>query len=449
MKLVTAIVLLLSAVAGSRGQGLLSPNSQVRSLSGQFVVFQTPSTAMRPALRGATNSDWVTLEPTLVTISAERIKQAVWRELGVTGPWQNQVAITLQPTFFIDQPVKIIPDCSMGVWNYRVALPDQITRERYLHAMVQTILEELANRQNRKPQAVEIPAWLVEGMTRQLLANQGPDLVLNTPRLKMNGVNFNPAVTTDFRPISPLEKAHKTLVGETPLTFEELCWPAPGQIEGSDGPRYRACAQVFTYNLLRLPGGKDCMREFIAALPFYLNWQMAFLQGFKPHFSRPLDVEKWWALQSTGFASRDLIQTWTFEESWNKLAATLVTPVDVFRNTNEMPVRADIKLQKIVSDWESAKQEPVLRGKIEELGALRLRVAPELAGIAAEYIQALETYMNQRDVTPVRGQRSPQPSTKMIRGQRTVIQQLNLLDLRLARLQPNSLASSTSSAKSR
>lgn len=439
MKFAATLALLLSAVAGLHGQGLPSTTAQVRSLSGQFVVFQAPTSMIRPTLRAATNADWVVLEPTLVTISAERIKQAVWRELGINGSWQNQIAISLQPTFFVDQAVKIVPDCSLGVWNFRIAMPDQINRERYLRTLVQVILEELANRQNRSAQAVEIPAWLVEGLTRQLLSNQGPDLVLNTPRLKMNGVTFNPVVTTDFRPVSRLEKAHKTLVGETPLTFEELCWPAPGQIEGAEGARYRACAQVFTYGLLRLPGGKDCMRNFVAALPYYLNWQMAFLQGFKPHFSRPLDVEKWWALQSTGFASRDLIQTWTLEESWNKLAATLVAPVDIFRNTNEMPMRADVKLQTIVSEWEPAKQEPVLRGKIDELSALRLRVAPELAGLATEHLQALETYLNQLGT----GRRAP------ARAQRNLLKQLEIMEVRLAKMRPGSLAASAPSDKAR
>ena len=439
MKITTAIVTLLIAAGGVSAQ-LLPPSSiPARSLSGQFTVFDAPAPMFRPTLQGATGADWVSLDPTLVAISAERIKQAVWRELGVTGSWRNQVFITLQPAFFVDQPVKLVADHSLGAWNYRVTMPDRITRERFLHAMVQVVLTELANR-NAREQTVEIPPWLLEGMTRQLLSGHGPDLVLNTPRLNMNGVTYNPATTTDFHPVSQLEKAHKTLVGETPLTFEELCWPAPGQIEGSEGPSYRACAQVFTDGLLKLPGGKDCMREFIAALPSYLNWQMAFLQGFKPHFTRPLDVEKWWALQSTGFAGRDIIQTWKYEESWNKLADALIARVDVFRSTNELPVRAELKLQTIVREWDAAKQEAVLHGKVEELETLHFRIAPELAGLTLEYSEALATYLNQLNASAVRVQRAPVAPSQVIRGRRDVLKRLDTLDARIEKMRPGSLA---------
>ena len=373
MKTTAALITLLIAATGVGAQILPPPpGTTARSVSGQFVVFG-PRTAMpRPPIRAATNANWVTLEPTLVTVSAERIKQAAWRELGVTGSWQNKISITLRPARYSDDPVRVVSDHSMGVWNYRVEIPEQVTRERYLRALVEVVLLELANR-NTHEQSAEIPAWLTEGITMQLLAGHGPDLVLNTPRMSMNGVTYSPPAITDFRPISPLEKAHKTLLGEIPLTFEELSWPAPGQLDGGNGPQYRACAQLFTCELLRLRGGKDCMREFIAALPGYLNWQMAFLQGFKPHFARPLDIEKWWSLQSTGFVSRDLIQTWTYEESWSKLAAALLAPVDVFGNTNDLPLRAEVTLQTIVRDWEPARQETVLHDKISELESLRPR----------------------------------------------------------------------------
>lgn len=442
MKIIAAIAITLIAAVGAVAQILPPSTIPARSLSGQFTVFQQQAPMFRPTLGTATNADWVSLEPTLVTISAERIKQAIWRELGVTGPWQNQIPIILQPTYSVDQAVKIVPDRSLGVWNYRVAMPDQISRERFIHALVQVILTELANR-NAREELAEVPVWLIEGMTRQLLSSSGPDLVLNAPRFNMNGVTYNPPVTTDFRPLSPLEKAHKALIGETPLTFEELCWPAPGQLEGSDGPRYRACAQVFTYGLLKLSGGKDCMREFVAALPSYLNWQMAFLQGFKPHFSRPLDVEKWWALQSTGFTGHDIIRTWTYEESWNKLSTALLAQVDVFQTTNEMPARATLKLQTIVRDWEPAKQDAVLRGKIEELQSLRARIAPELASLTAEYIQTLETFLNQRDTAKARVQRAPLAPTQIMRGQRDVLKRLDALDTRVAKMHTSSLAVST------
>ena len=237
MKTAATIVTLLTAATSLFAQALPSPFNTARSLSGQFLVFASRAPALRPALGAATNGNWVSLEPTLVTVSAERIKQAVWRELGVTGSWQNKISITLHPARSGDEPVNIVSDHSQGVWNYRVAMPDQMVRERYLRAIVQVVLLELANRAARE-QPAEIPAWLTEGLTYQLLAGHGADLVINTPRLSLNGVTYNPPVTTDARPISSLEKAHKIMLGDTPLTFEELSWPAPGQMDGGDVVRF-------------------------------------------------------------------------------------------------------------------------------------------------------------------------------------------------------------------
>jgi len=448
MKTIAVIIAFLIAAGGVFAQILPPPSTTVRSLSGQFIVFGARTPAVRPLPRGMANASLVSLEPTLVTVSAERIKQAVWRELGVTGSWQNKIAITLRPARYADEPVNIVSDRSMGVWNYRVTMPDQISRERYLRAMVQVVLLELANRAAGERPA-EIPAWLVEGLGYQLLAGHGPDLVINAPRLSMNGVTYNPPVTTDARPISSLEKAHKILLGDTPLTFEELSWPAPGQIDGNDGPRYRASAQLFTCELMKLRGGKECMREFIAALPAYLNWQMAFLQGFKSHFTRPLDIEKWWALQSTGFVSRDLIKTWTYEESWNKLATALAAQVDVFRNTNEMPARAEVTLQTIVRDWAPAKQEAVLREKVAELESLRSQIAPELVGLTAEYSQAMNTYLKQRDWTVYSSQKGGVTLNKNPRGQRELLKRLDALDARLAKIRPRGLAANAQDARAR
>ena len=448
MKTAATIVTLLTAATSLFAQALPSPFNTARSLSGQFLVFASRAPALRPALGAATNGNWVSLEPTLVTVSAERIKQAVWRELGVTGSWQNKISITLHPARSGDEPVNIVSDHSQGVWNYRVAMPDQMVRERYLRAIVQVVLLELANRAARE-QPAEIPAWLTEGLTYQLLAGHGADLVINTPRLSLNGVTYNPPVTTDARPISSLEKAHKIMLGDTPLTFEELSWPAPGQMDGGDGPRYRACAQVFTCELLKLRGGKDCLREFLAALPAYLNWQMAFLQGFKPHFTRPLDIEKWWALQSTGFASRDLIQTWTYEESWSKLAAALAAPVDVYRSTNDLPLRAEVKLQTVVRDWEPAKQEPVLRDKIAELESLRLRIAPELVAITAEYGLALGNYLKPR-AAPVNNRQSNPISARLaMRVPSDLLKRLDALDVQVEKLRPRPVAASAAGTGSR
>lgn len=433
MKTLSLIAALLVVTGGAFGQAVPATPDTVRSVSGQFTVFPPRFPNLRPPpLPGKTNH--ITLEPTLLAVSAERIKQAVWRDLGVSGSWQNRIVIRLRTARSADEWVSIQSERAQLGWNYRVEMPAQVTTERYLRAMVQVVLLELANRSARK-QSAEIPVWLTEGFTYKLLANNGAELLLNAPQRSVNGVNFTP-LTTNIKRISTLEKAHKVLLGDAPLTFEELSWPAPGVMDGSEGPRYRASAQLFLHELLDLRGGKDCTRNFIAALPNYLNWQMAFLEGFKPHFTRPLDIEKWWALQATSFASRDLIQTLTFEQSWERLAATFYEQVDVFGSTNELPARAAVKLQILVRDWPWPKQEYVLREKQRQLDVLRLRLAPELAPIAAEYSQAIGAYLKEQDSPGLLG---ISVFSSGIRGQKELLTRLDALEARLERLRPRPL----------
>ena len=60
-----------------------------------------------------------------------------------------------------------------------------------------------------------------------------------------------------------------------------------------------------------------------------------------------------------------------------------------------MPTR--VKLQSVISEWEFARQTPVLMLKIFQLQALRLRMSPEAAGLLDEYRQTLESYLQKRN----------------------------------------------------
>jgi hypothetical protein len=438
MKLAAISLVLMACGAGA--QILPEAGTSARSVSGQFIVLAEQSLShTRASLQAGTNADLVQLEPTLVAITAERVKQAVWRELGEPGPWRQRTTLVLHPARTADDPVTLITGRSFSGWTCRVELPDQLPRERYLRALVQAVLLELANR-GAGERSAEIPVWLVEGLSFQLLANQSDELILTPPRFAGRGVNFTP-VAVEARRVSVLEKAHKTLLGTTPLSFEELSWPAPDQLDGPDGPRYRACAQLFTVRLLNLRSGPACLRRFLEVLPGYLNWQLAFLEGFSPHFDRPLEIEKWWSLQASEFVGRDLIQTWTYEDSWSKLADALVQSVDVFATTNALPTHSQASLQTILRDWKPADQKSVLRKKATELGSLRLRLAPELAPLAAEYQQALESFLSWHE-PPASIGRLEIPSSGLAakRAQHEAIERLDRLDARLARMNPNSPA---------
>lgn len=432
MKIVMTIAALM-VVAAANAQSLSAATS-ARSVSGQFYVSAPDSNSFRPNVTIGTNASVIRLEPTLVAVSCERIKQAVWRELEFRGPWQHKVVIALRPARSADDRVTIVTERSADGWAYRVEMPEVLPSERYLRALVQVVLLELANRRaGNKP--VEIPVWLTEGLAFHLLCNNGPELLLGTPRQRANGVTLQPTFV-EFHRFSALEKAHKILLGTTPLTFEELSWPAPGQFEGTTGPKYQASAQLLCYELLKLRGGPECMRNFLSALPDYLNWQMAFLRGFEPHFSRPLDAEKWWTLEAMEFAGRDLTQTWPYEESWTKLADALMEPVDIFVSTNQLPNRSSVPLQTVIREWDTARQKEVLRRKATALGALRLRLAPELMSLSADYASALEAYLQSLETLGSR------PTTMRIQAGGTriatykLLKRLEALDAQLEQLRP-------------
>lgn len=433
MKTLTAFASLMAAV-GVSAQTFPTAATTARSMTGQFYVTALSKTGARPSSISATNADLIRLEPTLVAVSCERIKQTVWRELEFRGSWQHKAAIVLYPARSAEDNVTIITERSMDGWSYRVALPDTLPRERYLKAIVQVVLLDLANRRASHNPA-EIPVWLTEGFSFHLLCNNSPELLLDAPNYRANGLLLEPR-HVEIRRLSSLERAHKILVGATPLTFEELSWPMPGQFEGSFGPKSQASAQLLVCELLKLRGGPECMRKFLAVLPDYLNWQMAFLHGFDAHFQRPLDVEKWWALETMEFAGRDLTQTWPYDESWAKLAGALVEPVDVFTSTNELPGRSEVTLQTVVREWDPDRRKQVLQRKLTQLGSLRLRIAPELLPLANAYAVSIDTYLNQIETltTPAAGSHIAAGGGRL--AQQKLLRNLDRLDAERMRLRP-------------
>lgn len=426
-------ILLLFTVISAQAQVLPTAATQAQSASGQFTVIAPPQN-YHPASYSGTNANVIRLEPAMVAMSAERIRQSVWRELGVTGQWQHKIFVSLYAvTPWTGQNISISTDLRSSGWSYRISIPNQITRERYLRVMTQMILLELANR-SASLRSAEIPAWLSDGLAFQMLANNSDDLILTPPRHNIGGIFLTPSRSESQR-VSSVERAHKILFGEIPLSFEELSWPTDSQLDGPDTPRFMACSQLFTRRLLDFQDGQRSLRDFIRALPGYLNWQMAFLATFKKHFSSPLEIEKWWALQASEFSGRDLIQTWTYEESWNKLSAAVHEPVSVHDAPDELPVSSEVSLQTIIRDWNGTKQRDALQNKMNELDLLRNRIAPELAGLATEYRQSLGQCIRQQSVVSQTWSKRGAPGLGG-KNPLTNVKQFDVLDSRLEKLRP-------------
>ncbi len=397
--------------AASAPAQFLGPNPlTVSGRSGQFMV-QGPASAEPDSIL-ATNQSLIRLEPTLLAISAERIKQNLWRELETAQPWRGRVFVTLYPAGSAEDGAVITSERFKDGWQYHVLLPNVIERGRYVRAMTQVLLLELANRA-AGPCSADIPTWLVEGLSRQLLTSKGTEIILPPPagagashsRLiqtragpVLSGLAATAAIA-DSRWENPLNRAHKQLTSYPPLTFQELSWPTQGQLADEAGELYRSSAQLFVNSLLHLNGGRACLRAFLAELPQHYNWQFAFLHAFKDLFTGPLEIEKWWALQVADFTGYDMTQTWPADKSWQKLDETLRSGIQVRTGANELPLHAQATLQNIIRDWDRGPQTAALQTKLRELEAVQSRVSRDLALLVSDYRRVIASYLDNRDKT--------------------------------------------------
>jgi hypothetical protein len=314
---------------------------------------------------------------------------------------------------------------------------------------VDVLLLEIANR-NAGSKSAEIPAWLAEGLTQQLIATDGATFFLPPPEAFENGVNVSrmivdltdgpPSARFHTRRLNPLAEAQALLRSRPPLTFNQLSWPGPEELTGSGGLAYRASAQLFVDQLLRMKDGPACLCAMLDQLSRHYNWQFALLAGFQIHFKSLLDVEKWWALQLVQYADRDLMQTFTAAESWKRLDEIVRSQIEVRSTAGELPLRTDVPLQKIVRELDLVSQTPVLSRKLQELNLFRPRVSQDLVQVVDDYRQVLTEYLQKRSgsgrLLPF-GKAAGPVSDRLAEE---TIRKLDALDLRRAALRPASSA---------
>jgi hypothetical protein len=264
----------------------------VHSRSGQFVIrgprpqamITGPGVARFPA-GGRAPANVVPLDPDLLAVSVERIKQALLRELELPDQWRGRIFVDLHPAGSDEPPVLLTSLFYPDGWQYHLDLVDRLESSTVARAIVGILMLEIANR-NAGSQSAELPLWLTEGMTLHLMRSAQTDLVLR-PETDL--------VRQFIRP-EPLAAAREYLRGHPPLTFTELSLPTSAQLTGEGWTNFQACAQLLVTELLHLRGGRAGVAILLSRLPQYLNWQTAFLRTFEPFFQKLLDVEKWWAV---------------------------------------------------------------------------------------------------------------------------------------------------------
>src|SRR5205085_8765221 len=109
------------------------------------------------------------------------------------------------------------------------------------------------------------------------------------------------------------------------------------------------------------------MWAMLGQLPYYYNWQFAFLAAYKRSFERPLDVEKWWTLRWVEFTGTEGSSTWRLEESWEKLDQCLQAGIELRADTNQLPTYSDATLQTVIRQWPYERQRAELRSRVNQL----------------------------------------------------------------------------------
>ena len=400
-----------------------------RSHSGQFLVSgrAQPSLLTAPLRRGI-STNWVRLDPPLAAVSCERVKDALLWQLNAPDHWRGRVILHLHPVRSPADAIQITQNRYTDGWSYRLDVPDAVAPAELVQALVNVLLMEWANR-SATDRPAEVPAWLGAGLAQELLNDRTRDLVVRTPEFAPDKPRLRePTRQGQFQ--STLGPARECLANRSPLTFDQLCWPAADQFAEPNLPVFRYSAQLLVHELLRLRNGRNCMGRMLGELGRYRNWQTAFLQAFDLHFSRVLDVDKWWELQTVAFQEKGIATTWSPTDSLRKLDEVLHVPVQFWQGTNTTGPRAVITLQAFLAQANDRWQMDWLPLKIRQLQVLPLHLSPSLVPLVRDYEKVLNNYMHRRRQSQTGSFAQRLGSAGMARLVEGVVSELDALDAR-------------------
>jgi hypothetical protein len=365
----------------------------ITSATKQFIVRGLPQ---RSLLSHSPNSETVYLDPALLAVTCETVKRTLQRELGWGDRWQGAVYINIHPIRSDDDFIRVTARRADGRWRYHVDVPDEVQRRNLIETLVELLIVEFADR-GAAEQSVELPPWLVMGLTAHL--TQGPLAGVALQARTLNEIRDEPAlrVARTTRYADADKMLRETVQQHGALTFDQLNWPDFDPNDAQAESAYRRSAHLFVRELLRLRGGTDCLCAMLAMLPQHLNWQTAFCRGFEPYFHRMLDVEKWWSLNLMQWKTHDNVLTWSSAEAKQKLEETLRVPVQIQSRDGAMARVAPMSLQTIINDWSFQEQLPVLQAKVGQLQTARFRLPGEVVRLADSYRLTIEKYLQARN----------------------------------------------------
>lgn len=365
------------------------------------------------------------LDPTLLPTACERIKGAILQELNLRDQWRGRVILNIDSSMKDNTEPVVVAIRERNGFRYEVWLPASLKLRHLSRALVHVILLEMANREATE-ESTHIPLWLVEGMLAHIKADSMPSMLLQP----------NQSTPVDVSLVS-LDSVRSRLQSRPALTFQEMSWPRSEQYLGKGESTYRASSELFVYELVNLPNGRDRLARFIEHLPRHLNWQVGFLEAFSDNFTQLRDVEKWWGLQCLSVTGEDISERWPAVESGRRFQNALDVPVNVHFATNRMPTSAILRLQDIILQWNISDQRPVLERVFASLHALRPHLDAEFRPLASDYMEVLSVYINRHSPSYIRWIRSDSNSSRF---REATARKLIRLDEQLAILQGRAAA---------
>jgi hypothetical protein len=403
----------------------------VHSRSGQFVVHCVrPTVPTLAQLVARTNQPPLVLQPDALAVTAERVKSAILQGLGRPDRWEGKIQLWIQPKAPAADFVPVLSTRFADGWRYSVHLPEEIDPAVLTRTLTHAVLLEMANR-TPGPHVAEIPIWLMEGFTGQILTRVGADAVVRPNALvAKTGNSWGELVPTSIsrRGGEHLLAMRRQFGLRQPLSFNELSLPPPELLRGENLKVYRLCAQLLLEELQRLPRGRNSLVAMIGSLTRAMNWQTAFQAAFAAHFGRLLDTEQWWAVAWQQFNGTGDRSGWTLERTLYTLDEALRVVVSVQEGAGESSRRTAMTLQQVIQDPRISDQTALLQAKLNQLRLIEGNAPLGAKELARGYAQTIERFLTEevRDGTsPVFKRRLPISRKLLVRQTLDQLEQLD------------------------
>lgn len=371
----------------------------IQSRSGQILVRWQDRFRVPPFLRQDEKAaDIIVLSPELLAVSAERIKEKVLQQLGMSDRWRGQIRFFFASGKSETGHFRVDSQRFTNGWNYRITLSPKIERRVWLRGCVAVFLLEIANRMAGE-RSSEIPFWLIDGIVIELEQSSLIELSPNFAdqiRIGTGNSKLGQVIPTQ-RHEDPFTATRAFLAQNVPMNISQLFIPTAADLSGKNAVLFNRSAHFFFRQILSLRAGKASLQHFLAALPNHLNWQQAFFQSFEEHFSTMLDLEKWWSLALTDLTWLAPLGSWSVSESLSYLDRILLPAALVGKARNQLPKRTHFTIQQVISEWDDADQRPTLENVSNQLRVLFVYASPRLRPLIKGYLETISSYILQRE----------------------------------------------------